>query len=206
MTKVAPNLKRKATTLPEDVTAFQLISQRFVTFVFQCPALKKAKAQTHLESFFAGYPRFNYNPAAPVSAQYDALCRLYNWPKSERGATKSERSPREIAYAGYQLAMARTFRDIFGNDVDDLGNWQSLCRVLELDVIPQSLWGCQAAVREVHVNLVDLVDWAGTGAPIQKFDSLEDLGEYTRETRKFFPQGRAEESGLLVYLLRHILN
>ncbi|KAJ7735508.1 hypothetical protein B0H16DRAFT_1327103 [Mycena metata] len=179
--------------------------RRFLTFVFQRPAPKKAKTQTHLEKFFAGYPRFNYNPTAPVSAQYDALCRMYNWPKSERGAFKSGSSPRDIAYAGYQLAMAQTFRDVFGDDVNDLGNWQSLCRVLELDVIPRTLWECQAAVRNVHINLVDLVDWAGNGAPVQKFDSLEELAAYTRMTRKFFPQGRAEESGLLVYLLRHVL-
>ncbi|KAJ7096980.1 hypothetical protein C8R43DRAFT_261975 [Mycena crocata] len=41
------------------------------------PVAKKAKPQTHLEKFFAGYPRFYYDPTAPVSAQYNAMCRMY---------------------------------------------------------------------------------------------------------------------------------
>jgi hypothetical protein len=108
---------------------------------------KKPKPQSHLELFFAGYPRFRYDPTAPVSAQYDALCRLYGFfrPKVERGTMKSERdTAREVAYAGFQRAMARTFAEIFGTDVNDLGNWQSLCRVLEVDPIPQTLWACRA--------------------------------------------------------------
>ncbi|KAJ7679434.1 hypothetical protein DFH06DRAFT_511301 [Mycena polygramma] len=171
--------------------------------------VKKLKKQTHLEAFFANYPRFHYDPTAPVSAQYDAMCRMYfSRPKYEHGTVKSEReskAAREAAYAGYQLAMARTFAEIFGEDVNDLGNWQSLCRVLEIDPVPQNLYACRAAVREIHVNLVDLVDWGGTGAPITKFDSLQELAEYTHLTRKFFPQDRAEEGGLLKYLLRHVL-
>ncbi|KAJ7096979.1 hypothetical protein C8R43DRAFT_907727 [Mycena crocata] len=103
---------------------------------------------------------------------------------------------------GYQRAMTLTFADIYGQEVNDLGNWQSLCRVLDLDPIPQTLWECQTVVRDVHVNLVDLVDSHGTGVPIHKFDSREELAEYSRDTRKFFPQGQAEEGGLLKFLLR----
>ncbi|KAJ6554880.1 hypothetical protein B0H19DRAFT_1154728 [Mycena capillaripes] len=173
-------------------------------------ALKKPKQHTHLELFFAGYPRFQYDPAAPVSAQYDALCRVYGFfrPRIESagGAIKSERqlkAARDTAYAGFQRAMARTFAEKFGTDVNDLGNWQSLCRVLEIAPVPQKMWACRAAVREVHVNLVDLVDWGGMGAPVQKFETLEELAHYTKMTRKFFPQGEAM-GGLLQFLLRHV--
>ncbi|KAJ6576979.1 hypothetical protein DFH09DRAFT_813114, partial [Mycena vulgaris] len=101
-------------------------------------------------------------------------------------------------------AMAKTFADIFGTDVHDLFNWQSLCTVLELEPIPKTMWECRQAVRGVHVNLVDLVDSQGTGLPVEKFKSQEELAVYTKMTRKWFPQARAEDEGLLVFLLRHI--
>lgn len=130
----------------------------------QSPASKKPKQQTHLESFFARYPRFQYDSAAPVSAQYDELCRIYGFfrPKLESGTRiKSEwnlKSARDAAYAGFQTAMARTFAEIFGTDVNDLGNWQSLCRVLEIAPVAQTLWACRAVsdfeydLRSVGLN------------------------------------------------------
>ncbi|KAJ7111732.1 hypothetical protein C8R44DRAFT_252444 [Mycena epipterygia] len=171
---------------------------------------KKSKIQNHLEKFFADYPRFRYDPALPVSAQYNAMCRLY-FPgrgpiKTERGANADPQ--RTAAYAKFRKAMVLTFNDIYGTDVNDLGNWQSLCRLLELDPIPQTLWACRTAVGSVHVNLVDLVDAgeSGDGASIRKFESEEDLGFYTRATRKYFPREDAdlEQGGLLKFLLRHV--
>ncbi|KAJ7801185.1 hypothetical protein B0H14DRAFT_2386654, partial [Mycena olivaceomarginata] len=145
-------------------------------------------------------PRFSYDPHAPVSAQYDALCRLYRFSgyKLEHGDAKSER---EVAYAGYQRAMALSFGASYGTDVNDLGSLQSLARVLEIDLIPQWVRTCQEAIRVVHVNLVDLVNW---GLPPTIFKTLDDLQVYTKKTRKFFPQGRAEDT-LLKFLLRHVL-
>ncbi|KAJ7737824.1 hypothetical protein DFH07DRAFT_93532 [Mycena maculata] len=167
------------------------------------------KPQTHLEKFFARYPRFTYDPTAPVSAQYDALCRVYGFfrPKTEQGYTgmvKPEDRERKAAYAGFQQAMAATFGDVYGTDVNDLGNWQSLCQVLEIHPVPQRLRECREAVRATHVNLVDLVDWAEVRLPFEIFDTEDELAEYTRMNRKFFPQGRAEGT-LLKFLLRHIL-
>ncbi|KAJ7701619.1 hypothetical protein B0H14DRAFT_2416980, partial [Mycena olivaceomarginata] len=159
-----------------------------------------------LALFFARYPRFSYDPHAPVSAQYDALCRLYRFSgcKLEYGDAKSER---EVAYAGYQRAMALSFGASYGTDVNDLGSLQSLARVLEIDPIPQRVRTCQEAIRAVHVNLVDLVDWGnseGQSPPPTIFETLDDLQVYTKKTRKFFPQGRAEDT-LLKFLLRHVL-
>ncbi|KAF8155206.1 hypothetical protein K438DRAFT_1621998 [Mycena galopus ATCC 62051] len=155
--------------------------------------------QCPLDSFFAGYPRFKYDSNAPVSAQYQALCRLYGF----------SRKPPHVSrvHADYQLALTQAFEAIYGKDVNNLGNLQSLSRVLEIDPIPQTVWACQAAIREVHVNLVDLVDWGKSGGrapPCKRFGTLDDLADYTRMTRKFFPQGKTVGT-LLKFLLRHIL-
>ena len=60
------------------------------------------------------------------------------------------------------------------------------------------------AVRDVHVNLVDLVDWGITRAEIHKFETLAELAAYTRKTGKFFPQSEAEAGNMLRFLLRRI--
>ncbi|KAJ6518095.1 hypothetical protein C8R47DRAFT_960244 [Mycena vitilis] len=150
----------------------------------------------HLQIFFADYPLFHYNSSEPISAQYRALCRLYRLYRGEPDSDK--------AYAGFQRAMSQTFSDIFGSNIDDLGNLQSLCRLLCVDPIPENIYECRKAVRGVHVNLVDLVDWGRMGAAIHKFETEQDLAEYTKRTEKYFPQGEAEGS-LLKFLLRRII-
>ncbi|KAJ7812971.1 hypothetical protein B0H14DRAFT_3478441 [Mycena olivaceomarginata] len=83
--------------------------------------LKKAKPINHLALYFAGYPRFRYDPHAPVSAQ----CHY--------GAE----SERDVAYAGYQRAMVLSSGASYGTDINNLGSLQSLARVLEIDPIPR---------------------------------------------------------------------
>ena len=58
-------------------------------------------------------------------------------------------------------------------------------------------------IKNVHVNLIDLVDTSGRDVEI--FPSLEDLSEYTIETGKFFPKESAYAGGVLKFLLREIL-
>jgi hypothetical protein len=58
-------------------------------------------------------------------------------------------------------------------------------------------------IETIHVNLVDLVDCSGHN--VELFSSLEELREYTIESRKFFPKGSAYAGGILKFLLREIL-
>ncbi|KAF8183048.1 hypothetical protein K438DRAFT_1600172 [Mycena galopus ATCC 62051] len=161
----------------------------------------------HFEQFFAHYPRFQYDPSAPVSVQYKAMCRKYGFPpKSNYWEVKSELDlEADAAQAGFRLAMVRTFNDLFGTDANSLKNWQSFCAVLDISPVPLTLEACRAAVRDVHVNLVDLVNWGMMGAEIRKFETLEELSTYTKVNGKFFPQSEAEAGGFLRFLLRPIL-
>ncbi|KAJ6450616.1 hypothetical protein C8R45DRAFT_1127564 [Mycena sanguinolenta] len=159
---------------------------------------KKVKISCPLELFFANYPNFDYDPALPVSAQYGALCRLYGFYQGNPDA--------EAAYKGYRHALTQAFRTFYGTDVDDLATLQSLCRVLEVVPIPQTVLDCQMALRQVHVNIVDLIDWAkgdSNAQPPKRFDTRKELTEYTCETCKFFRLEDAEDT-LLEFLLRHI--
>jgi hypothetical protein len=119
---------------------------------------KKAKdqKQSHLDKFFAGYPMFSYDPQANVSAQYSAMCRKYFGETrkikgggviiTKRGIVDPEDAPtaRNAAYAAFDAAMSATFGDIYGTEVNDIGNWHSLCIVLDITPIPQTLYACRA--------------------------------------------------------------
>jgi hypothetical protein len=63
------------------------------------------------------------------------------------------------------------------------------------------------AIRGLHVNIIDLIGWArggGTGDGVQQFQSLEELREYTKRTRKVFPNNM-DRSGDGNVVLRHLL-
>ncbi|KAF8183063.1 hypothetical protein K438DRAFT_1839567 [Mycena galopus ATCC 62051] len=151
-------------------------------------AVRIPEPYIHFEQFFAQYPRFQYDPSAPVSVQYKAMCRKYGFPpKSNYWEVKSELDLKaDAARAGFRLAM-------------------SFCAVLDISPVPLTLEACRAAVRDVHVNLVDLVNWGMMGAEIRKFETLQELSTYTKDNGKFFPQSEAEAGGFLRFLLRPIL-
>src|SRR6266511_1876009 len=52
------------------------------------------------------------------------------------------------------------------------------------------------AVRNTHVNLVDLVDLVGTQETAQTFPTEVALSEYTRSTENYFPKENAYAGNL----------
>ncbi|KAK7053499.1 hypothetical protein R3P38DRAFT_3254070 [Favolaschia claudopus] len=213
-----PNLKRKAPAVEETPPSKK---PRHHNNRPQ-PQQQPNPHQTHLHRFFSAYPRFTYVPNLPASAQYHALCHLYNF-HHQRGRTKSpkEKADADAAFLDFQDALAQTFVAIYGGDVNRLPGLQYLCEVLHVDPIPQSIWACKAylpiltyashptqKLRTLHVNIVDLVDCGllhNKITPSQIFATEQALVKYTRDTRKIFAIGRAKGT-LLKFLLRKIFN
>ncbi|KAJ6608024.1 hypothetical protein B0H10DRAFT_1885301, partial [Mycena sp. CBHHK59/15] len=154
----------------------------------------KTTTTTHLEEFFSSYPKYEYDPAGPVSQQFRELRKVYKW--------RSKDAEGDHAYTGYNRAMGLTFSQNYGDDVNSLESWHKLCRTVELFPIPDSLEDCKRAIEDAHVNLVDLVDVHSTGEPVHRFETEHALSVYTRETGKIFPSKHAYKSKLLTYLLR----
>ena len=59
--------------------------------------------------------------------------------------------------------------------------------------------------RRVNVNIVDLVDTKGTGKRVPTYKTVDELADYTKATKKFFPREHVAAGGLLRLLLRQIL-
>ncbi|KAJ7036923.1 hypothetical protein C8F04DRAFT_1036144 [Mycena alexandri] len=152
---------------------------------------KPCAQPTHLSQFFSAYTKFEYDPSGPASQQFQQLRSVY--PRSERKALAE----------GYNRALGLTFSQEYGDDVDNLENWQRLCRVVEIPV-PDSLEECKYAIEDAHVNLVDLLDIVTTGEAVHRFETERALSVYTLTTGKIFPRSQLHKGALLKYLLRRI--
>ncbi|KAN0082970.1 hypothetical protein V8E55_008765 [Tylopilus felleus] len=155
--------------------------------------------QSPLEDFFAKYyPEFDYDATASASHEFYRLCDELDWDSGD--------PEREDAHREFKNTLVKQFNEIYGTDEDDLGEWQNLCHIVDIDPIPDDLESCREAIRGTYVNLVDLVDRDVTGEEVQVFETERELSEYTRKTGKYFPKENAYAGGFLRYLLRHILD
>ncbi|KAG2354028.1 hypothetical protein BDR07DRAFT_1454263 [Suillus spraguei] len=160
----------------------------------------KASTRTPLDDFFATYPKFKYNSSASAPLEFYRMCDEFGWDKDKKN------KEREEAHCNFKDALVQQFNDIYGTDVNDLTSWRTLCQIVRVSPIPDTLESCREAVKATHVNIVDLVDTESTGESVTVFASEVDLSEYTKATGKFFPRDNAYAGGLLRYLLRRIMN
>lgn len=50
---------------------------------------------------------------------------------------------REEAREGFKNALVQEFNKMYGTDVNDIGSWQGLCRVLGIAPVPDKLNECR---------------------------------------------------------------
>ncbi|KAF8848879.1 hypothetical protein BDZ45DRAFT_605233 [Acephala macrosclerotiorum] len=152
----------------------------------------------HIDAFFAQHEEFDYNPSAPVWAEFSRMCDEFGWYIEDYEMRNAKRN--------FKSAMVQQFNDLYGTDMNDLDSWHKLCRILNIEPIPEGLKECREQVRQTHVNLVDLVDMPRTGTAVRVFPNLKKLQDYTIENAKYFPKEDAYAGGLLRFLLREILH
>ncbi|PGH28254.1 hypothetical protein AJ80_00145 [Polytolypa hystricis UAMH7299] len=157
---------------------------------------------TPLNKFFQSFPSFPYDPNLPPAESYAQLQRFKGWQRGEAASKKG--------WKRYQAALKNEVELWFGSE-DDIGAWHALCRAIGIDPLPPTRRKCKQAVRNKYVNIVDLIEWARggmlDGTTVRKFRTLDDLREYTRNTRKIFPNTLDSSEGgnvVLRHLLRHI--
>ncbi|KDQ53373.1 hypothetical protein JAAARDRAFT_137311 [Jaapia argillacea MUCL 33604] len=116
-----------------------------------------------------------------------------NWPEYDRAR-------REL-----KIALTKQFNTIYASDVNSLHSWGQLCQILEIVPVPETLQSRREAVKDTHVNLVDLVDTRSTSQRVRVFRTELHLSIYTKATDRFFPKRSAYAGGLLLFLLRNIM-
>lgn len=89
----------------------------------------------YLEDFFAEYPGFDFDPSQPVMTEFYRMCDFFRWRKDDQ--------QKNAARQGVRDAIALTFNELYGTDLDDLNSWQGLCRAVHINSIPDDLQKCQ---------------------------------------------------------------
>jgi len=126
------------------------------------------------------------------------MCDFFDWDRDDEDKQDARKRLKD--------AMTLQFNHMYGTDVDDLTPWKNLCEILQIVPIPDELEACRDAVKNTHVNIVDLLDRRHTGQRVRVFDSVQELSNYTKDTEKYFPKENAYAGGVLKFLLREILN
>ncbi|KAG1831634.1 hypothetical protein EV424DRAFT_1372125 [Suillus variegatus] len=140
-----------------------------------------------LAAFFAQFASFSFDEKQPSYKNFGRLVKVL------RCDVKDPQRCIALAREGFNDALVHEFNN--------------LCGVLRIYPVPNSVKKCRKRVRDIYVNLVDLVDAQRTGKPVKLFASLEDLSAYTLQTRNIFPkETRTYQGGLLKELLREITN
>ncbi|KII91997.1 hypothetical protein PLICRDRAFT_457370 [Plicaturopsis crispa FD-325 SS-3] len=152
----------------------------------------------HIVQFFGGYPIFPYDASASVITEFHRMCDFFGWDRGDE--------ERDEAYDGLKVAMTKQFNGLYGEDENDVALWVALCQLIEINPVPTKLRDCRRAVKNAHVNIVDLLDTPMTGERVVKFSSEEALSAYTKRTGKYFSASMAHAGNLLKYLLRRINN
>ncbi|CAE6469778.1 unnamed protein product [Rhizoctonia solani] len=128
-----------------------------------------------VRQFFDQFSPFTYDSSQPVMSEYFRMTQSLDF-KSLSQAQKRQ------AQKDLKNALAKDFGRLYGDDVDDLGAWQSLCRVLRFEDVPDDLEGCQQLIKATYVNIVDLIDTVNTGDPVQHFNSEKvSIGNQTTQ-------------------------
>lgn len=169
------------------------------------------------DNFFEQFSGFEPNSSALVVDEFARLASHMRW----KAYSKAWKRNRERCFKS-------EFITHFGRDASRLENWQSLCEEVGVKRIPDSIakcrkarnprglpsfcqswltgrYYCSKALRNFHVNLVDLIDCRRAGTRVHRFSSAQALREYTANTPgKIFPKRAAKEDGFLKALLRDI--
>ncbi|KFY95715.1 hypothetical protein V500_02679 [Pseudogymnoascus sp. VKM F-4518 (FW-2643)] len=158
--------------------------------------IHQQNTDTPLDVFFRTFPMFDYNPSLPPATSYTNLQKHEGW---RRGNAASDN-----AWDRYQDALQDELQMWYGAE-NDLTAWHALCRAIGVEPLPETCEQCEHAVRKIHVNIVDLIEWGRSGREekVQTFRNVVELGAYTKETRKIFHNTFDQEGGNVA--LRHLL-
>ncbi|EAT76795.1 hypothetical protein SNOG_15957 [Parastagonospora nodorum SN15] len=142
------------------------------------------------------YLEFDYNYENGVAEEFYRMCDFFNWERDD--------GEREEARRAFKDAMVVQFNALYGTDITKIENWHRLCVAVCIEPLPTTIAECKEEIKNIHVNLVDLVDTSSR--KIELFASLEDLKVYTIGNGKYFPKESAYAGGVLKFLLREILS
>jgi hypothetical protein len=89
-----------------------------------------------MSSYWDSYPDFDHNPTAPVRDEFQRLAKLTGW--MGKGKAKKATCREE-----WGRCFQSEFEKYYGTDTSSLVGWQTLCREVGLNIIPESVTKCK---------------------------------------------------------------
>ena len=141
-----------------------------------------------IAQYFARFPSFNYRPSLDWRqlGPFDALAKRLKWEDEDK---KKE-------FKKFKRTWTTVVESEFSGS--SLPHYQSVCRDLDISPIPDNVTECKAQLKEVFVNIVDLMQYRtdrqkGRGASKpRKFQSLAQLRKYSEQSEKYYPKKEAK--------------
>lgn len=175
------------------------------------------------DSFFARFPKFDYDPTAAITSEFKRLALESRWSVCNKRDIKKYYKKRDDC-------LFSAFSDCVGSAGNTkLERFQVLCGELDLVPVPKTITGCKKVwgvdiyverntttgsvktdltsqvLRGVNINIIDLIDARRAGTKVKKWPSKRALREYTVRTDKRFPLNVAKRDGILSALLIELL-
>lgn len=150
-----------------------------------------------IDAFFERYPSFNYQ--GPIRdwrqiVRFNALAASCGWTQDQRNNE----------FQKLKRAWTQVVESEFSGS--SISHYQTLCGDLDISPVPGTIPECKNALKGVYVNIVDLVQYRTDrqlglgGMRPTKFESLEELRDYSDEEKKYYPKQNAKAEMLQVLL------
>ncbi|KAK4867258.1 hypothetical protein LT330_000768 [Penicillium expansum] len=149
-----------------------------------------------LNAFFRSWSGFLFHAQLPPHRNWDELRKFCCW---------DDQSPQyRAAWIQYQDALASEVTIWFG-DVLELESWHKLCGAVGISPLPSTCADGYWAIRDLHVNIIDLIQWARTGSngEVKRWRNNAALFEYSIATKKIFERDLTTRDNPNV-VLRHL--
>jgi hypothetical protein len=152
-----------------------------------------------IAEYFAQYPDFPYNPQASADFRqidnFNRLAMAEGWSQARRNIEFD--------------VLKRTWTTLVEEEYagTSLDHYQCLCEDLDVDSIPETVNKCKDMLRTKFVNIIDLTTYRRDvamgldAAKPQTFGSLNELKEYSKAQKKWYPVETAKAE-MLRELLR----
>ncbi|KAF4969788.1 hypothetical protein FSARC_3065 [Fusarium sarcochroum] len=169
----------------------------FCRFVhISAPKGTGAQSTEHpMDVYFAKYPKFDHKLNKPFFEEFDRMCSHFGWDDDKAS------EPWHL----FRIAFTQEFNYVYGDDENDLLLWQKMFKIIGL-AEPTTLGEARQTMRVTRVNLVDMTETPRTGVPVQRFDTVDLLRQYSYAEDKRFPKALAYTGGMLKMLLREFDN
>lgn len=100
--------------------------------------------------------------------------------------------------------LRRDFEAHYGDVHDKLQGWQDLCNDVGIS-IGNSVTQCKKALKNIHINIVDLLQAKKAGRQPIRFATRRALISWTLEDKgRIFPLAAAKKNGFLTSLLENM--